>query len=148
MMAGISIVRYSMLTGCLCCVTLGTIVAQNKKPNCPAVKDSLLHKFVYTQADKTAAPEGGIEGLYRVMAKNLRYPEDGTDYESRVIIAFVVEPNGKVDGKRVIKEFGTEKIFSKQLFKILDSIKWSPAICNGRAVPFLTMLPIGVGLSE
>lgn len=123
-------------------------IAQNKREECQGQKDSLLNKYVFHTADEPAKPEGGIEALYRMLAKRLRYPVEYDEYYGRVIIGFVVEPNGKIDGKRVIKDPVAEKIFSKQLFKIIDEIKWNPAICNGRPVPYMMMLPVSIGLSE
>ena len=112
-----------MVVSCLSGLVSNGAIAQNKRDECHGQKDSLLNKYIYYATDKRAEPEGGIEALYRILAKQLRYPVEYDEYYGRVIIGFVVEPNGKVDGKRVIKDPVAEKIFSKQLFKIIDNIK-------------------------
>ncbi|WP_295795628.1 energy transducer TonB [Mucilaginibacter sp.] len=94
-------------------------------------------------------PKSGLETLIKQLSKTIRFPAGEAEYEGRVIVAFVIEPNGKIDGERVIREpSGDKQIFSKQIFEVVKSIKWKPAKRNGKAVPFLYTLPVTIDVGE
>ena len=115
-----------MVVSCLSGLVSNGAIAQNKRDECHGQKDSLLNKYVHYATDPRAEPEGGIEAFYRILAKQLRYPVAYDASYGRVIICFVVQHNGKVDGKRVIKDPVAEKIFSKQLSKSSMTLNESP----------------------
>jgi protein TonB len=78
----------------------------------------------------------------------MTYPSTDAVVVDRVIVAFVVEKNGKIDGSRVIKDLSVNHVLSRQLLKIVSGIKWSPGILNGRPVAVLYELPITIDLEE
>ncbi|MCR8561634.1 energy transducer TonB [Mucilaginibacter sp. BJC16-A38] len=141
--------RFMIFAICLSCFVFNAASAQTKKFNCSVFKDTLLHKIIYKQADIIPEPEGGMAAVSRLIAKELKYPSGDSEYIGKIIIAFVIEPNGKIDGKRIIKDpSGKGQLLSKQLFKIIDEIKWTPAFCKGKAVPFLYSIPVNINLEE
>jgi protein TonB len=75
----------------------------------------------------------------------MTYPSTDAVVVDRVIVAFVVEKNGKIDG---IKDLSVNHVLSRQLLKIVSGIKWSPGILNGRPVAVLYELPITIDLEE
>jgi len=132
---------------CLSCFVFKSAEAQDTKLT--GYQDTLLHKFIYTSADQLPRPKGGLEILIKQLSKTIRFPAGEADCEGRVIVAFVIEPNGKIDGERVIREpSGDKQIFSKQIFEVVKSIKWKPAKRNGKAVPFLYTLPVTIDVTE
>lgn len=136
-------------TICLSCFVLCSSFAQSKKRICEGKQDSILHKFVYTKADVMPEPQNGLKTLSDSLMKHLKCPTNKGDFQGKVIIAFVIEPDGKIDGQRVIRNlFGSDFTFSQQLFKIVKSIKWKPGLCKGKPVPVLYSLPINMGIQE
>jgi len=132
---------------CLSCLGLNSAEAQDKKPT--SFQDTLLHKVVYLSAEQLPEPQGGLEALLKQLTKTIRYPPGDVDFVGKVIVAFVIEPNGKIDGERVIREpSGDKQIFSKQIFEVVKAIKWKPARRNAKAVPFLYTLPVTIDLTE
>ncbi|QKJ28660.1 energy transducer TonB [Mucilaginibacter mali] len=121
-------------------------IAQDK---CVKEQDSILHKLVYKYTDIPPSTVGGMEKLGRTLTKNFKYPPGDADYAGRVIVAFVVEPNGKIDGLRTIKDpSGNKLIFAKQLYKIAAMLKWKPGTCNGKKVPAMFFLPANIDIAE
>lgn len=134
-----------VLTTILLAIAFNDAAAQNVT----SFQDSLLHKVVYLSADQLPQPYGGLETLIKQLSKTIRFPPGEADYGGRVIVAFVIETNGKIDGERVIREpSGDKQIFSKQIFEVVKAIKWTPAKRNGKAVPFLYTLPITIDVTE
>jgi len=124
-------------------------VAQTKKSDCPGFQDTVLHKFVYKFTDVMPEPQGGIEKVFKLITKYLKYPTGDASYSGRVIVAFVIEPNGSIDGQRTMNDpSGSKHVFSKQLLDILGSVKWKPGYCNGKAVPVLYSLPVAIEVGE
>src|ERR1700761_6618782 len=124
---------------CLSCFVLGGLRAQSRRLTCKGFQDSILHKFVYTQADVMPEPDDRMEALGKVITKEI-FTNKWTKIDEifgRVIIAFVVEPNGTVRGvrfvNRPIKSTG-------KLEQAINQLKWRPAYCDKKAVPFLNKM--------
>ena len=134
---------------CLSCIICSCTNKQGKKYSCSGFQDSLLHKFVYKTADSAPQPEGGTQAIAKLLNKNFKYPPGEAYYSGRVIVAFVVETTGKIDGKRTIYDpSGHDHLFSKQLLDILSTIKWKPGLCNGEPVPVLYSFPLRIDIGE
>jgi len=137
----------SILIGCLSFFGFSCQQKQSKSFNCVGFQDTLLHKFVYKTTDIPPKPVGGNETINKAITKYFKYPDE--DVSGKVLVAFVVETNGKIDGKRTIYDpSGKDSLFSKQLLTILDKVKWQPGICNGENVPCLYIFPLNVDLVE
>jgi hypothetical protein len=149
-MTGRSSIFFMMIVAvCLSCFAYSTSFAQSNKNTCEGSQDSILHKFVYTTVDVMPEPQNGLKTLSDSLMKHLKYPTNKGDFQGKVIVAFVIEPDGKIDGERVIRNlFGNDFTFSRQLFKIAKSIKWQPGLCKAKPVPVLYTLPINMGIQE
>ncbi|MFC0515646.1 energy transducer TonB [Mucilaginibacter angelicae] len=133
----------------VCLLTFNNCFAQSKKYACSGRQDSLLHKFVYTEVDKMPEPVGGVKALSAVLSKNFKYPPGDAEYFGKVIVAFVIDPDGNIEGARIINDpSGERRLFGSQLIRIINMLKWKPGECNGKAVPVLYMLPLRVDFSE
>jgi len=137
----------SILIACLAFFGFNCQQKQPKSFKCTGFQDTLLHKFVYKTTDVPPKPVGGNETINKAITKYFKYPDE--DVSGKVLVAFVVETNGTIDGKRVIYD-PTRKdcLFSKQLLTILDKVKWQPGMCNGEDVPCLYVFPLNVDLVE
>jgi len=119
---------------------------QPKSFTCVGFKDTVLHKFVYKTTDVPPEPVGGFESINKLISKNFK--PDGESF-GRIVVAFVVETNGTIDGKRTLHDpFGKNGSASKQLLNILTKVTWQPGVCNGRKVPCLQVFPLNIDLGE
>ncbi|MCO5949663.1 energy transducer TonB [Mucilaginibacter flavidus] len=149
MTVGRKFIQLILFAICLSYFVFNKAAAQQKQPDNTRFQDSLVHKLVYIYAEQLPEPKGGMTTLFKQVTKKLKFPAGDADYAGRVIVAFVIEPDGKIDGERVIRDpSGNQQIFSKQIFQIIKTIKWRPARRNGKAVPFLYTLPISIDITE
>ncbi|HEY4155800.1 MAG TPA: energy transducer TonB [Puia sp.] len=86
---------------------------------------------------------GGTEALRRYLSRNLRMPD--TEKESgsqvRVIVKFVVGPDGRVTGINTILSGG--KAFDEEVQRVISRMPtWKPGIQNGRKVSVYFNLPV------
>lgn len=99
----------------------------------------------YTYTQKEAMPEfrGGDPELMRFLNKNIKYPqkERDDDIEGRVLIAFVVDNNGKVKDVRVVRSV-TPGLDNEALrvVKLLPDFK--PATYRGQGVSVHYSIPV------
>jgi hypothetical protein len=99
--------------------------------------------------DKQPEMIGGWKAFTKLINEKFKYPSGDIGYSGTVKVAFVVETNGKIDGKRTIYDpSGNEQVFSKQLLKLVDNISWKPGLCDGNQVPVLYILPLNITLQE
>ncbi|NHA07907.1 TonB family protein [Mucilaginibacter sp. HC2] len=134
---------------CLLCLVFSDAFAQNNENKCEGKQDTLLHKFVYTKVDEVPEPEGGIVSLNGVIGKNLRFPPGENHYAGSTIVTFVVEPDGSIDGTRVLRDSsGDKQFFGKQVLNIVSKVKWKPGKCGDQPVACLYSIPVHFGSSE
>lgn len=86
---------------------------------------------------------GGQEALRRYLSKNLRmpdaHPEPGS--QIRVIVKFVVGPDGKVTGINTIQSGGS--LFDQEVQRVIFKMPtWKPGMQNGRNVSVYYVLPV------
>jgi len=132
----------------LSCFVFTNGYAQANKNTCEGKQDSILHKFVYTKVDEAPEPEGGLSKMIGVLFKSIRLPQDSSFYGGRVIVAFVIEPDGLIVGKRIIMDSSSNHFIGKQILDIVSKAKWKPAKCKGKAVPYLYALPVIIEASD
>lgn len=106
--------------------------------------DTLTKREVYSSNDRIPKVEGGQEKLYKEFRK-LRTADFEraiqNDLSGKIIIAFIVEANGRLTGKRVLKNIsGTD--LGDQMLELVDNLKWVPEKCKGQVVPTLQILPV------
>jgi outer membrane biosynthesis protein TonB len=123
--------------------------AQNSgKDSCSSLLDTLTNQKVFKFIDRMPAVQGGMQALIKEIQRKIRYPHNGQyPVESRVIIAFVIEVDGSITGKRIIQNVaGTD--LGNQLLDIVDDFKWEPGTCNGKKVPTLQLFPMIVDVDK
>lgn len=111
---------------------------------CSSFTDSVLHKTVYRSAEEPPYPVRDIMDLLHHISNNFHITKNPQEY-GRVLVAMVIEPDGKIDGQRVIRDpSGSEQLWGKQVLKLAAQMKWVPGKCNGKAVPVLYFIPFTV----
>lgn len=71
------------------------------------------------------------------------------DSFGRIIFAFVVEPNGKIDGERVVRSpVGRVDSLAKEFFNTMRSVKWRAGKCGGKYVLMLYLFPITIDITS
>ncbi|GAB3932652.1 energy transducer TonB [Larkinella terrae] len=100
--------------------------------------------ITYHEPNTPAEFEGGMTGLGKFLATNLRYPAEAAQagIEGRVTVSFVVDTEGNVDDLKVLKEIGYGT--SEEAMRVLKATsgKWKPAIQQGRKVKVRYVIPI------
>ena len=87
---------------------------------------------------------GGTDSLLAFFFKNLTLPEDdGAIYAGTVIVAFIVEPDGTLTNKNIVK--GIYPKADTVVLKLIDKMpKWIPGKCDDKFVPFKTYVPLRI----
>jgi len=83
---------------------------------------------------------GGMEAFYKFVGKEFKIPK-GFSGKDKVILTFVVKPDGELEGIKVIKDagFGT----GEEAVRIMKkSPKWNPGLKDGKPVRIQYHLPI------
>lgn len=103
---------------------------------------------VYVAVEKQAEFPGGIEALMQWLSMNVRYPEDAmkNDAQGRVIVKFVVNPDGSISDPTVLKS--VEPSLDQEAIRVVMAMpKWEAAENNGQKVASYFNLPIAFKLS-
>ena len=112
---------------------------------CGFVAEAHLSKrdtTIYVVADKMPTFPGGARVQYQFLAMHLHYPLDAfkNHITGRVIVAFIVERNGKISNIRVLKGLGHG--CDKEAMRVVSEMpKWIPGRIKGKAVRVRVTLP-------
>lgn len=96
-----------------------------------------------TEADKMPSFPGGEEKMHQFIRDHLNYPEQAKvlGIQGRVVVRFVVVPNGNVEQVEVLH--GLETSCDKEAVRIVELMpRWNPGSKNGKRVPIFFTLPI------
>jgi len=133
-----------LLTPLALCGLLATAQAQTPKPNTPPMpKDrpqteqgaGLNH--VAADIPVAAYYEGGQEAMYAFIAKELKYPllAKRNRMQGRCIISFTLNPDGNIQGLRIVKQVGGGT--GDEAARVVRLLKFKKP-----EYPILTSLPI------
>lgn len=119
------------------------------------IKDSVLvgsffirkerQDTIYLVTEHTAEYAGGMPGFYRELGKSLKgkYPKMARrlGVEGRVFIEFVIDKEGRMVDKRVLKGIGAgcDEV-AMETFSNMN--RWNPAVHHNRKVRQLLVLPV------
>ena len=95
------------------------------------------------------APEfpGGPNALKQFLAKHIRYPKEAykQDIEGKVVVRFIVEPDGSVTGAEVIRSLSPD--CDKETLRVVGKMPlWNPGRQNGAFVAVYYQLPVTFSL--
>jgi len=86
---------------------------------------------------------GGDEARVKFLSENLQYPRPAREagLEGRVVIGFVVEPDGRLSGISVIRS--VSPLLDDEALRVVRMMpKWTPGRQRGRAVRVQFQIPI------
>jgi TonB family protein len=112
---------------------------------CELKYDSALRRSYYTTADKMPDFKGGPKELIKAINKNLKWPGGRCDLEGTVFVACVIEANGQLTNKRILKGLLDDKYCNadKEALKVIDFLTtWTPGQCDGKNVPVQFVIPV------
>jgi hypothetical protein len=117
----------------------GELFAQQRE--CFLQKDTLTDERFLFVPDTQATPVGGLPALYKEIGKSLKLSstDDLSRYE-KLMVAFIVDQNGQVKGERILGQTPTDA--AEQVFIAVKKLTWKPAMCAGKPVGSLYLLPI------
>jgi len=113
--------------------------------SCQFYLDTALKKQVYLFADKKAEFPGGLRSIMQFVQSILKYPNSELDITGTVIIEFVVDENGNILRKAIRRS--VHKELDEEALRVIDRLpKFIPAQCEGKAVPFLMVIPVNFAM--
>lgn len=81
--------------------------------------------------------------MFAFVSSNLKYPYARICISGVVVISFVVEPDGKITSKKILK--GLDEKVDKEALSMIDKMPlWIPGKCQGKSVPTKYVLPVRV----
>lgn len=98
---------------------------------------------VFFVVENPAEPEGGFEGFYKYVAKEIEYPKQARrmGVEGRVIVQVVIDKDGSIVEPKILKGIGSG-CDEEAVRVLLKSPKWKPGKQRGRAVKVKVTVPI------
>ncbi len=71
-------------------------------------KSEMDKNGVYSMVEKNASPIGGIQEVYKIMGKNMKYPQQAVaeKVEGKVYVQFVIDTDGSLKDIEVVKGIG------------------------------------------
>lgn len=98
---------------------------------------------VYKEVDNMPEFKGGTEAMYVHLGNELQYPEAAKERgeEGKVMMAFVVDENGKVRDVEVVKGL-SEDLNTEAIAAIKSMPDWTPGSHGGENVAVQMHLPI------
>lgn len=99
---------------------------------------------IYTTCEQMPMFPGGEKNMFRFIADNLKWPlfeYEGSHFQGRVIIRFIVTEEGKITNIKVIK--GIDQGLDKEAIRVVESMPdWTPAKIEGKNVKCYYTLPV------
>ena len=98
---------------------------------------------VYEIVEQIPEYPGGLTALMNYLRANIRYPAAAqkAGIEGRVVVSFIVEPNGSVSNVEIVRSVDTD-LDQEALRVVRQMPKWKPGKHDGSTVRFKYHLPI------
>lgn len=117
-------------------------IAVAAPPPPPAPKPEVASK-VFDVVEEMPSFPGGQGALMQYLGSNIKYPvvaqENGV--QGRVIVGFVVEPDGSISGVNVMRS--VDPSLDKEAMRVVKSMpRWKPGKQNGSAVRVKYTVPV------
>lgn len=106
-------------------------------------------KNEYTSLEVKPEPIKGMGHFYKYISKNFNAPNSAykNKIQGKIIVAFVVDKEGKITEPKIVRSLGTE--LDNEAIRILTSYEnWKPALQKGRKVRCSFNIPIQLDFSR
>lgn len=102
---------------------------------------------VFTSVEQEPIPLGGVQGFYKYLAQNIRYPDDAKkkNIQGKVFLTFIVEKDGSITDVKVLRGVSPD-IDAEAVRVISNSPKWNPGLLNGKPVRVQYVVPLSFAL--
>jgi periplasmic protein TonB len=115
--------------------------ANNSIEKCVSKFDSIYNRTIYTVVDTMPEFPGGNDSLIKFIENNLTWPNDGADFQGTVYISFIVESDGSLTNKTILK--GICEHADKEALRLINIMpKWIAGKCKGKTVPVKYVIPL------
>ena len=115
------------------------LITLESKPDVDAVESvhyeplpiEIVPEPVFVNAEFMPLPEGGYEGFYKLLSKNMKYPKLArrNETQGKVFVEFAVGKSGEVTNMKVIKGIGDG--CDEEAMRVLMLAKWKPGKQRG-----------------
>lgn len=113
--------------------------------------ESAMDEEVVEKVDELAQFPGGEMAMLKFIQQNLVYPKAARKdkIEGRVVVEFVVRPNGSITDIKILKSIGEPKHgIDEAVIDLIESMpRWKPGMTNGKPVAMRYRLPIRFSLN-
>lgn len=112
-------------------------------PVAPAPVEEETEEIFEVVEESAEFVDGGMEGLNKYLAKNIRYPEVAQEagIQGRVVVQFVVEKDGSATDIKVVRS--VDPALDKEAERVVKSMpKWKPGKQRGKPVRSKFTLPV------
>lgn len=119
--------------------------------SCELTYDSVLNRSYYTTADKIPIFKGGPKEMMKTINRNLKWPGGRCDIVGTVFVACIIEANGQLTNKRILKSLSTDKDCNadEEALKVMDFLtSWVPGQCDGKNVAVQYIIPVKFKLTN
>jgi TonB family protein len=110
--------------------------------------DQIVKQMPFVVVEDMPLYPGGDKALLDFLKDNLKYPESARaeKIEGRVIVRFIVNVDGNVEGLSVLK--GVNPELDAEALRVVGLLKgFKPGMQGGKAVPVWFMVPVNFSLS-
>lgn len=111
---------------------------------CISFIDTLTGKRIYKFVDSMPKPKDGDLNLFEKF-KDLKIKPNSGQTQTKILVAFIIDKDGKLTGKRIIENIeGTD--IAEQVLTLIDEVEWIIGTCKGEPVPVIYLLPVKIQL--
>ena len=106
-------------------------------------EEEVVEQEVFTIVEQMPSFPGGDEKMYKYLGNNIKYPQVAreTGIQGRVVVNFVVEPDGSVSNVKVLRGIGGG--CDEEAMRVVKAMpKWTPGKQRGKAVRVSYTLPV------
>ncbi|SDG22911.1 TonB protein C-terminal [Chitinophaga filiformis] len=124
-----------------------TFAGTNPDKTKASIRQDTSKPILYLDTDRIPKFKGGTAALKKYIQKNLKWPNEGIDYEGTIIASLVVEKNGKISNVFIVQSACPPCEREAKKF-VLNMPDWTPGTVNNHAVRTLIYLPLEFKLVE
>ncbi len=107
------------------------------KPETENAKDTKVYDVPETMPEFP----GGTQALMEYIRNNIKWPDEESSVQGRVIVSFVVEKDGSISNAKVVKS--VHPAFDAEALRVVNGMpKWIPGKQNGEPVNTKYVMPV------